>query len=488
MGFLLVKGKKHMKVKKKTWPPLGRLVLRDKIFGIRKKSSLVWVDGHPVLYGLIHDLSNISRSSEHHENAMKEAEKLVESYNNGLKSRGFDFIKIYRPQEAHFTEKYKYLIILKTDFEKLDDFLEKLARDQSKSLDKKYEYLSASRLRAIEIFQRGGFFAEFSPIKDIQKGVKKMVRGEIKQISKTFEATMRTLDNVQRLAEKKYRRRIQNPLFFFVLPEIITTLEACKTLSEKGLITSVYREFRKILEISANSIFVDLLFRDVLSIWKKLKIDHAPWVERKFFNAAKSSGIEQIRNIYDFRRGVNNLFKQAKMCFEVLDKEITKEKFYKNFTRQLSYPLFMIVFGTPDGDIKGKEISEYIMKKEMLEGPAIKNFARILSISTGKGKETKKEIRVAKAILDTLYKEKNQIIPPPITITFYMQYAKEMSGISFYDIYSDYSMFVHTYLETLQVLPFSSVFEFKILREETKKFANFLKEITKWYSFNVFQI
>lgn len=33
-----------MKDKKKTWPMLGRLILRGKIFGVRKKSNALWVD------------------------------------------------------------------------------------------------------------------------------------------------------------------------------------------------------------------------------------------------------------------------------------------------------------------------------------------------------------------------------------------------------------------------------------------------------------
>jgi hypothetical protein len=302
-----LRGKKGMKVKRKTWPSLVRLVLRDKIFGVRKKSSLLWVDVPPVLYEFIPELSSISHSSENPEKAKKEAEKLVDSYNKYLRSRGFDFITIFRPGESPFTKKYKYSIIFKTDFDKLEGFLEKLAMDQSKSLEEKYEYLSAPRLRAVETFQRGGFFAEFSPIKDIQKEVKKIVGVEIKQISETFDVAMRTLDNVQRLVEKKYRRKIQNPLFLLALSEMITTLEACKTLSEKGLITSVYREFRKILEITANVIFLDLLFRNMISICKEPKIDHDPWVERKCFQCVSSSYLSIRKTINDPARCIAKL-------------------------------------------------------------------------------------------------------------------------------------------------------------------------------------
>lgn len=108
----------------------------------------------------------------------------------------------------------------------------------------------------------------------------------------------------------------------------------------------------------------------------------------------------------------------------------------------------------------------------------------ILAKTLGKEKETRKEIKIAKIILDGFCKGK--IVPPAPTIKFVIQFVRENSGIDFNHMYSEYSTFVHTYLETFQGLPFSSVFEFKILREETKKFTEVLDTVIKWYSSKVF--
>lgn len=478
-----------MKVEKKTWPSLARLNLRGKIFGVRKKSSSLWVDApFYMLYDFIQALLKISRSSVNLKKSKEEAKNLVESFNEKLRSEGFDFIKIFRPQNACFTKKYKYKIIIRTDFEKLEEFLEKLARDPSTSLHEKYMYISSSRLPAIDVIRRGGFFAKLSPNKIVQDGVKELVKEDLAQISKTLIEEIRKLDKLQKKAEKKYRTRNVHPLFFFVQPEIITTLTACRTLSEKGLITSVYREFRKILEVVATSIFFDLLSKNSLSVCRAPEMDITPWIDRKSSASIKSAREEKLRDIDVFRRKLNDLFKQAKICFDILDKEITKDEFSKYFAQRLSYPLFVILFGIPAKTVNGfpKDSSRYLINKDPLENPATKNFAKILALSVGKEKETKKEIKVAKSILDNFFKEKNQIIPQFLTTKFTIQYIENTSKISFYNKYSEYSMFVHTHPETFQVLPFSSVSEFKILREETKIFVNLLEKITKWYFSEIF--
>lgn len=477
-----------MKDKKKTWPMLGRLILRGRIFGVRKKSNALWVDvPSQTLYDFIRALSKISRSSSNLKTSKEDAKNLVEKFNEKLRSEGSEFIKIVRPQNAN-TKKYKYKIIIRPDFKKLEEFLEKLARDPSKSLPEKYKYVSSSRLPAINVIRRGGFFAELSSNKSVQDGVKRVAKKDIKQISKTLRVEIRKLDKCQKQAEKKYRTRKVHPFFFFVQPEIITILETCRTLSEKGLITSVYREFRKILEVLATNIFFDILRKNSPSVWEGPKMDITQWMDRKSLASVRSSREERLRDIDAFRRKINDLFKQVKICFDILDKEITKIEFSKYFTQGLSYPLFVILFGMSAKTVDGfpGDSSRYVINKDQLESPATKNFAKILALSIGKTKETKKEIKVAKSILDNFFKEKNQIIPQFLTTKFYIQYVESTSEISFYNKYSEYSMFVHSHPETFQVLPFSSVSEFKILREEAKKFVNLLEKITKWYFSEIF--
>lgn len=473
------------------WPSWGNFSLPrgEKIFGIRKKSSSLWVDiPSDILLNFAQKLSKISSSSESLERARVEAEKLVERVNRELRDRGFDFVKISRPRNVQlFTSKYKLGLTIKMDSERLDSFLERFAKDPSKSLYEKYGYISLSRLPAVGILQRTSPSAEFSPIERIQEGVKERVTGDIERISKDLRSLAEWLSECQQKAEEKYRKR-GYPLFWFAQPETITTLQACKILGESGCATSVYREFRKILEVKALGIFIDFLHKNSLRLYKGSGIEGLmiPWLDRNFFAIMKE--IPRV-GISNFDRKLNDLFdREVRIYLQILGIEMSKTKFLELFTQRLSYPLFVALFGILLGEIEREKIRErlspYCAEERLLTDLASRNLSEILARCSRKKRPTKMENKVSKAISSRFCKDK--IAPPWPTIEFVIWFVEKVSGMKIRKLYSEYSTFVHVYPETFQISPFCSVLEFKILREEIQKFLKRLEEITIWYSSNVF--
>ena len=58
-----------------------------------------------------------------------------------------------------------------------------------------------------------------------------------------------------------------------------------------------------------------------------------------------------------------------------------------------------------------------------------------------------------------------------------MEFVGRIAGLDLYEMYKNYSVFVHSYLFSWQTFPYSSVLEYKILLHEVDKFRNAIIQI-----------
>jgi hypothetical protein len=425
-----------------------------------------------ILPQLYEKLVEIAESRRAEEDLEKNAKKFIQQMNEEIRRQGLNFITIYSPRRATLlTTKFKYFIIVKIDFKKLVRFLEKFAKEEEPLLTK-YRYLAESRIDVVPLIRRRGLLEE-TLWKNTQAEVKRNVKPDIKTICRTIERTMKKLDKLQRKAELKYRRRMIKPLFWFAQTETITTLKSCVELIKNGLIASTYREFRKIIELLGCAIFTDLLLKNMLKVWKQPNIWTIPWMEVQFFKIMDTRE-KRVTNLSDLNGVIKEIYDKVSVYFEMKGKPVSFITFQKVCARKMSFPLFVALCGI---DHRGK----YAIERGLIEEPATKNLARIVATVLHKRKETKSDLRVAEVALRDM-KTKQYLTPKCPTASFMIQFADFLTHQGWERLYSDYSSFVHTYFETFQISPFSSILEFKILREESKRFMNSIEGITSWYS------
>ncbi|KXB01390.1 hypothetical protein AKJ41_01715 [candidate division MSBL1 archaeon SCGC-AAA259O05] len=152
----------------------------------------------------------------------------------------------------------------------------------------------------------------------------------------------------------------------------------------------------------------------------------------------------------------------------------------------MSYPLFIVLSGTETNDFEKVKKFVHPFKPIDLE-PFVRytlgNVLRGLKNERNLGKLDREFLeKVSESAVDD---NSNYIVPPFPSNEYILDYLHDVWHDSLENkltrFYKQYSYFVHSYIHSWQIYPFSSVLEFKILKMEIKDFFNTINDLVEVY-------
>jgi len=172
--------------------------------------------------------------------------------------------------------------------------------------------------------------------------VKTVLKDEIQEINEIIEDFVAKLRQTRRKLRKKLLiKRNIFPLTLAYLPEMISTLLVMKNCVSEGIVSTCYREMRKILESLAWIILDDiLLFKKKEMHWidmyapPPLRIPNKKWYEW-----AKEKGL--------ILKSLSQLKKSLKQIIEKINEKYgwKKKQISRTLLNNTTYPLFLILIG-----------------------------------------------------------------------------------------------------------------------------------------------
>jgi|GEM_PF-6086827 hypothetical protein len=481
------------------WPqwPYYIVLKKDKIrfFKIGGRSKYLYVDLPYYVYENVEFyLGEISDKASTIEEAYNLAKEQISKLNEDFKRVEFDFVNLQVRKSVFGKPKINLIININRD--KFDQYLENLARSNT-ALSEKYTNIASSRLYLVTLFMRNPELV--SKFIDTQQEIKMMIQKDLDASLDILNKLTILLSNLQKSAESRYRHK-PIPFFYYFLPEIVASINSCVSLINGGLATSVYREFRRILEIVSYSVFLDSLLRNTISILKKREYEFLEDYTNHLFgytenhynilaNIKEKDAKGSIVNLKDFESTLKPLVEDILTYTKLSGKNIGKRRILKIVREQISFPLFYYLFGVPV-DYIGKNKKELFKDLEIdvkkLYDLSRKNLIKILTSIQDKKVAAQKDIRLSEHILDKVVKRSGGVVAPALRPTFLYEYSGKLMSLDIRSFYRNYSTFIHLYPNTTQILPFSSILEYKILKIEVEKFSTFLNKIVDKYQSKVF--
>jgi hypothetical protein len=193
----------------------------------------------------------------------------------------------------------------------------------------------------------------------------------------------------------------------------------------------------------------------------------------------------QLNNIDELKDKLQNVVEAIYLLGKIGDHSWDKKTIRKEFIPNLSYPLLLLSSGvTINGSDKSNlQVPEKVPQFDVRQlTPLFEEHLqnRVIDLKGGSLSEFEKKF-LSEFIGSTLEKMRGQIVPPYPSNRFVLEMVGLLTQQDLNSYYSEYSYFVHSYTETWQLLPFSSVLEFKILRHELSSFIKTLSRTLNAY-------
>ncbi len=458
------------------WPYFGSIIVRGnpyfKMF--RGVSCTAYVDiPNKIIEGLVEDLIIVSNECDNKEEFYIKAQEVLNSYNRFLRDDAVKYFKhnldwLHFELYGHFMDKYG--VRIRINWKKFMKFIDEFSKAEI-PIWVKYRYISLCRRSSLKLVLRG------EPDRT-QKAVKEVSKDEIAEIQREITEFIRYLEFIKGQLMKMLRRRKVpiEPAVLLFLPEMMATINSLKYLVDNGAIPSCYREMRKILENLAWVVFDDiLLFRSVKNrpevywLLPPYRYVSKEWYES--IRQQKGFAVNHIAILKNkIRKFVNTLGEGTdwdKKSLEELERAI-----FNN----LSYPSFLLILGE-DVSI-ASDIGEFI---PVYDTPQLLTNAKENFKEVAKSMGLEPEEFAEKAIKMLEKATPPRIIPPYPSNDFVIAFVDRTFSTKLQKKYNEYSFFVHSYFTSWHIFPFSSVFEFKVLKYELKIFIKVIKTLLDKY-------
>jgi len=398
----------------------------------------------------------------------KKIKEFCEEINKKLEEI-FGFIKFY-PVKTH-SSKYPIGLRYKVNWKKFNDFIREFA-ESDESLVKKHEYINRqSRFVAMQLGRK-------SQDKLTQDAVKKLVENDIENIKKELKKFSEKLTIVRGKLKKLSQTQKFRDGFsvWWYIPELKSSIKTITYMIIHGYISSVYRELRKIIENLSWCIIDDILFYN--SGFHNLPDTYG---FRTYIDASKE-WFENYKDKIIRHLGIleNKIDELCEIIYFWSKGEVKKKDIKNKIIRDIGYPILVSWFNAlPTSKVKqivkDREAIIHIYERDRIEFSLRENIARIIKKVFEKRKLTSDKQKLVDEIVAMTLPKQNKFIPSLPSNGFVIQFLDNLfrsSGLRLSKMYSEYSGFVHSYVSSWQILPFSSVLEFKILKKEITKFSN----------------
>lgn len=445
------------------WPLIGIKPTFNPYFKIEGQAHYMYVDiPNQLISYFLDDLRVLSEEYKTDlETLYRESKKLEDEFNEFFKQKFGVWLSVLIKREPF--GKRPFGIQTRIDWDSFQSFLESFAEREDITLEEKYEYLFMCRSEV------AWFRSE--PEKELmEKRVRHLSRSLIKEVSTTLASFTKEL----REKKKKYRERLLlkrkfAPLTLAYLPEMVSTISVIDDCVDKGIVSTCYREMRKILENISWVIIDDLLLlrgrRELLEkIIPPLRIPNKEWYEW-----AKNKRLI-ITGLNEFTKSFQVILEKIMEKYDVERSEIERSLF-----NNMAYPLFLLLAGS-------REIPPSSLEDIVYETEAIKPFVKenIKTIIASLLKRPPSDEEFINRLSDLLAADKRISIRYPSN-KFIMQLVEKISGINVEGLYKRYSYFVHSYDKAWQFYPFSSILEFKIFKHEIMQFIKLITQLLDFY-------
>ena len=452
------------------WPFFGNIGVRKNPYFkiLRRTSCTLYVDvPNQIVEEPLKELGAVSMESKNREEFYTRACEVVDNYNNSLK--WLDWLH-FKMSKNKFMSKYGFKVSI--NWNKFMSFLEDLSKEEI-PLWNKYYYISSCRYPSLELVLRG-------KLERTQEDVKKISEDDRNEIQRELDELIRYLEIVKQqiikiLKRKKLRELQVESTVLQYLPEMISTIEALKNSVDYGTIPPCYREMRKILESLAWAVFDDILQFRIVKRGIKLVPPPYRYVSREWYEESiKQKNRKEfiLRNLSVLKGEINKLIPTE---LAGSDKNTLEKAIFEN----LSYTSFLLILGVDAADIV-KDIGVFVRyDTSSLLTPAREDFREAAKVDLTVDLDPDEFGDRAMKILEKT--APSVIVPPYPQNKFVITFVDKTFSTSLDKKYDEYSFFVHSYLTSWYIFPFSSVLEFKILRHELKSFSEVIKKLLSSY-------
>jgi len=393
--------------------------------------------------------------------------------------------------------KASYLITYVIDHDKFNKFIDKFISGAlwDGSLAKRYEYIYLSKIYLLsEIFRNKD---PYSILERTKYEVK------LKVLNSLSDALKATLMFRKDLEQEMYivlnilpRHFPQDALFiahrlmertYFTMEEFKHFIDNIQSIIDYPPL--IFREFRKMLEMLVLILFEATMFqRDIQNFYEIIEfIDEEQKKHLKhIINYLYDQVALDVMLSWDTKEYFDKIGQEAyiKSLSKIVDKEVIIElrealnlsinKLRKLLEKNISWILLFT-------------LSSLHSKKSGIT--AIEVDERLLDIMTHLqslflAKSLTNDKRLIDEYADKIYytirrlQKTYSIIYPVPSISFLIQYAeKHIKGSKLNKLYSDYCFFVHTYPSSLQLYPYMSILEYRMLPNELGRFYTVASKI-----------
>ncbi len=214
----------------------------------------------------------------------------------------------------------------------------------------------------------------------------------------------------------------------------------------------------------------------------KQSFDEVPYryTSKKWYDWASEQKLV-IRNLRELEREINHLVEIIRVYGKVKGFNWSKKQIKSVFFKNMSYPLFLLLVGV--GIQIPQKMEGYVPRyrvEEVVDAAADSLRAIIRDL---KGRRlTRTDETLLRELVETIKAKKSSVIVPPYPSNeFVLGFVGRVLSVNLIGLYREYSYFVHSYIPSWHVFPFSSVLEFKIFKYELYKFIE-----TVWNLINAY--
>lgn len=356
-------------------------------------------------------------------------------------------------------------VIYHVDWTLFHAFLKEIAGSIDISLEKKYKYIISCKLSAEELSAKTikqliekrsetGKDSSAVYIREFAEFVSPYKNETISLLRNLCDETLSELNLMQKL----YR----NSSLTSFLPDLLQTIITLINLIEAGRISSFYRECRSLVERLSWVIMDDFLLTN--SIDNKMgKFVEVPSL---FLNISEEwygnkKGVPPIRELKDFSDEFN---KRTGEKFDL-------EGGGNSILQHMSYETYLALTGKEKKD----KVSDYVPS---YNHEFLLNGVTQLQIQFSNAFTNRKSNKMF-ATLQNELSAFNEVTPRYPNTKFVLQFLEAVTGrkVTLLYFWNNYSLFIHPYLYTWQLIPDTSALEYYILLGEVKKLTETLSKM-----------
>jgi len=444
----------------KDWPelPLQRLKTKDSQF-FKFGNKHVYVDiPNPTIDNIYKETlincNNLKRVSK----AYKCAKKFIDDVNSNLhknleeiygKNKNLELFFKIQIQRMNASKKpllFKYRI----DWEKFQRFIENFPYSDEITLEDKYRYIMSCKYSGSDL-PVNALLGIYDALKGSDSNSYKDFNERFNRATSTTIQTINdTLDNLISLLTKKLREGKKNKYpetLLDCIPDMISTLYEIKILSNKGYISSCYRETRSLIERLSYVILDGYLVFNSFNYGQKEILLPLLNINSKWRDMQKKTQLHDIDNLF-----LNDIFNGQ--C------EKYKIRIENTMLKKMSVEMYVALGGKPvnegcDGSVPCLEIDKIN-----------KGIEEIINLADESNPCWNTLIKKLKGKWSN---EKYGEFPFPTT-NFALAFLRRVFGDDLKmirsNIWDRYSLFIHPYIFTWEIIPNTSVIEYKIFEYE----------------------